>query len=315
MGYVRDTVNSEIRLEGDDFGAASARIQLPAAPVGAKKMQIVGRAYYDTFSSIVAATGKGWNHTGCFGLRFSDAIPKYPLPFVAPFTDWLPTDFFGFLTLGPASNDSSHPLSGTPTFQADLSISSQGNGGIPSATNGFTTGDRFGGPWNNASGQANGYEHWGWLNGAGALLNTAGAPGSGTSTDLVATTPNVNSSGHDDATSGRMAMSLPANPTTGAKYTFGWEMWASEADKTMYCRIGFNGQALAGDSMFDVFSANYAMRQFTIHQDTTSNWRTDYNTVNFPRWFMMRYASHHQNLVFKEARVRYFDWDENELEV
>jgi hypothetical protein len=112
-----------------------------------------------------------------------------------------------------------------------------------------------------------------------------------------------------------MNLSLPATPATGAKYTGGWEIWASEADNTMYCNMGFNGQSLSGDSMFNVFTSNYAMKQFTIHGNITSNFRPSYDSCVFPRWLMARYAVHNQKFIFKEARVRYFDWDNNELEV
>jgi hypothetical protein len=111
-----------------------------------------------------------------------------------------------------------------------------------------------------------------------------------------------------------MALAHPTSPTTGAKFTGFWEIWASEADKTMYAKTGLNGQSLAGDAMFDACTTNYGATQFTIHGDTTSNFRSAFDTCHFPRWLMMRHAHHSVKFVFKEARVRYFDWDENELE-
>jgi hypothetical protein len=165
MGYVRDTTLGEIRLEGDDFGASSARIQLPAAPAGAKKMQVVFRTWFDTISTDTATDGKGWNHSECFGLRFSSAIPKYPASFVAPFEAWLPTDFFGIIKLGPASADNTPPISGTPTFKTAISGNRRGNS--LNVANGFS-GDSLAMTASSADSAA--YELFSFMNGIGGYV-------------------------------------------------------------------------------------------------------------------------------------------------
>lgn len=147
------------------------------------------------------------------------------------------------------------------------------------------------------------YEYWAFLNGIGSPLN----PISQLSASLITPFPVFN-------TQREVFLSMPCQAGTFAKFTGAWEIWASHTDKTMYARLAINGQSLSGDAMFDAFTTSYFAEQYLIHGDITSNFRPSFDTCVFPRWLMMRHAHHAIDLVFKEARVRYFDWDENELE-
>lgn len=293
MGYVRDTVNGEIRLEGDDFGAASARIQLPAAPAGAKKMQIVWRAWYDDAGVTAASyTGKGWNHTNLFGLGFTDEIYRYPASFVAPFEDWLPDDFFGWITAGPCNDDSSYPISGTPVLTVDrIDHDWAYHSGTPA---GHFTANTYKAAVFGRNGSP--FKWHVFRNGIGGNLGVVPHYGAITGAD------------------NRVHLTVAANAATGAVENRGWEIWASEADLTMYSRLCVGGKSRAGDSMFDVFTDPARADQLTIHGNVTSTFRPSFGACVFPRWLKMRCSHPIFDFVFKEARVRYFDWDENELE-
>jgi hypothetical protein len=97
--------------------------------------------------------------------------------------------------------------------------------------------------------------------------------------------------------------------------TQAWEMWASNLDKTVYGRLALNFDGLSGDGMFDAFDAPALDTElgFTMHGDTTSVFRSSYDVMNFPTHLVMRFTLPTHNFVFKEGRVKYFDWADTEL--
>lgn len=281
MGYVRDTIANEIRLEGDDFGAASASILLPSAPAGAKKMQFVYRAWFDAWSaspSAIRYTFKGWNHTNYFGLAFNDDTLRFAIPFSsAPFS---PAGFFGWVNQEPVQI------------------------ALPSDHYEY---DSVGRQRRTAGDPAKGLNSLTWRGGTSSdrlLLGFMDGNGG-----HVFATNGFDSFADDDA-----AVCLP-NVTDGLDFTGYWEIWASNIDKTMYGKAGVNFDTLVGDDMFDAIAAPWSSseREFTIHADVVSTLRPSFDVVNFFSHFKMRYTLPDFKLVFKEARVRYLDWNDTEL--
>jgi hypothetical protein len=302
MGYVRDTVSNEIRLEGDDFGASVALIDIGAAPAGAKKMQIVFKAHGT--QTTTDADLKGWNHTNFFGLRFSNTIPKFPVPLAYPGDiSWWPTDFFGIMQIYPLSSINTIPWSsdpgGTPDYDRILSF-----GAVPTTWNGVTTLGPYltgtAGVW--TSSPAARYQPHAFLDGNGGSI-------------LEVSSFSFAGAGH--LTSTDSYHMLHAHDNSKDVWTKGWEIWSSNVDRSMYYRMIMNKLSLVGDGQFDCFdigATNVQEKSGTIHGDVTSNWRSSLSVTNFPRYLMFRHSLPAGNFVFREARVRYFDWDENELE-
>lgn len=300
MSYVRDTINSEIRLEGDGFGESTFRFRLPGAPAAAKRMQVVFRAGWDTHAAgITSFDPYAWNHTNMFGLGFSDTINTFPVPFDLN-SIGIPSDFFGWINLAPmlATGSSTWPPNPATTLEYNrwgLDCANAFNSGTFSNT--LYRLAKMGCSDNGASHSQ--FTHF--LNGAGAIMLTSWRLSSGDTTNYP--------------------VALPATPTGIAAFVGGWDVWASAINKSMFATMQFayNSPGWEGDDMFQVFTtttANAFRRTSTqtLHGDVTSNWRTDLNTVHFPRYLKGRYSGHDQKMIFKEARVRYYDWDNNELE-
>jgi hypothetical protein len=303
MGVVYDPVNAERRIEGDDFGAGAWRIQLAAAPAAAKRMQICMKAHVSP-----VGTGdwdlKGWNHTNFFGLRFSSAIPKFPIPIAYPGSHtWWPTDFFGIMQMYPLNTSSLVPWISDPATKDYDRIGAMQV--VPTTWNEVTTGGPYlsgTAGWWTSSPQL--YQPHSFLDGIGGRILTYAS---------------FSFAGAGHLTQTDSYHMLHAHATSAAVWTKAWEIWASNVDRTMYYSLVQNQQSLSGDGMFAAFtngsgSTIAQVKTGTIHGDVASNWRTDLNTVNFPRWLMFRHSLPQGNFIFKEARVRYFDWAGNELE-
>jgi len=264
MIRVIDTVNNEVRLEGDDSGWGYHIRQLAAPPVGAKRMDFVFRHWLDGFTADALYTNRGWNHTNCFGLSFTSNVPKYPS---GTASGYLPTNFLGFCSDGH-SNYPSDP-------EAAVGIDISGGYGLPGSYNGT------------------GAQTINFLDGLGASIAAR--------TSVNFTTPADN-------------LALPANPTDGATFTGMWRIYASSINKTMYAKFCTNRASLAGDNMFGAIDASYAgVWTKVLHGDVPSVYRPDFDTVVFPSYLMIRFSFPEQSWVFKEARIRYYNYDDELL--
>lgn len=294
MSYVRDLVLGEIRLEGDDFGASSAVFQLPAPPSGAKKMQFVFKLWLDTITADRKWTGKGWNHTNYFGLSFNADTHRFAVPANLSSIP-IPDEFFGWMNLTPSldTGTTTWPPNPAETQTVDRFGICHGANFI-TGSGSYSSAARMG---CNDGGQE---QHTLFLDGNGAVL--IAASGATNSTD-------------------EPHCCIPANPTLGADFTGGWEIHASNVDKTMYAALVLHGDnpGFAGDAMFDIFPATPAPAGFrlrntyTLHGDVTSNFRPSLDVVNFPGYLKFRYSGADENFVFKEARIKYFDEVDTEL--
>lgn len=286
MSYVIDTGNNELRLEGDGFGASSLKRQLVAAPSGAKRMQIAFRYWIDTHNfANNKQTLKGWNHQNLFGLSFDGVIPKYTSTTPGD-TSYRPANFFGWFNEGPHSGaiDSVNQYRGA-------SMSGTDSSGTEVVDLCHLSG--------NIGGQI---QQLAFADGTGGIFGPAYYQFGGVAGDVL--------------------FGVPASPTFGAKFTGFWDIWASALDKKMFFTGRVNFASLSGDAMFDAETdywtytaqpnSSYLVNTQFVG-DVVSNWRPDFDTVVFPSWLMFRFSWPNQKFVFKTARIRYFDYDDNLL--
>lgn len=274
-------------LPGAADGAAEARIPLPSAPVGAMKLEFVFRAWFheitDTVANAVLLSPYAWNHCSAFGLSFDGAIPQYPSDLATP--DVIaPDGFLGWCNPRPFYDY--YGNYGTAGTYAHAVAVRSGSGDFASPSG-----------YNSASSNN---QPMSFFDGLGTAIDT----------------DTGGAYGMDYKQRARMA--LPKNAALGATYTFGWRVWGSQLDKTVYLETAYNDATLAeDDSMFGVFDApsDTSNEIKTIHGDVASTWRVSQTEMAFPEWFLMRYALPTHGMVFRRGALRYYDIDDNLLPV
>jgi hypothetical protein len=264
--------SSGVQLVGDAFGGNWARKQLAAAPATAMRMKFAYRIYMDAFSADYGNLAAGWNHTNGFGLRFAQDIIEFDE--TANGRTYTPDDFLGVCNIGPVHRDNDV----TDAYPNAVMMEYISSTFLQLAST-------------NVTGMSELQFPCAFLDGNGAVVGTIN-PGGDTATE-------------------HLIGSIPANATHGATYAFGWEVFGSAVDKTVWLRLCRDAGSLSDANLLNVFDAPAVDTTYTIHGDETSNWRNADGAMNFPRWLMMRYSLPVQKMILKTFKMRFYDISEN----
>lgn len=282
-----DATTDSRTLEGDSFGGCEARLPIPPAPSAAKRMDFVFRACFDTITLNSTTTPEivepsAWNQSCAFGLSFDGSIPKYPASLAYPDL-YAPTGFLGWFS--PAPFYDYYGTYGTAGTYAHAVAIAMGYGDFATIGGRSVT-------------SASAFKRVSFADGLGNVINYVNTGPGGVTTDK------------------RARLVLPKNVTLAAAYTFGWRIYASHADKSVYLLTAYNAASLAaGEALFDVFTSPATSSSLTtqLHGDVTSAFRPSFDSLVLPPWLVMRYPHPNYALRFKTGAVRYYDWNDQEL--
>lgn len=283
-----DSDTGTLVLPGDETGANEARIELPAAPVGTMRIDLVFRAAFHDFpENGIEGTDiypAAWNQTNALGLSFDGAIPRFADDLAAP-TRAVFDKFLGWANTAPFLDYlGEYGAAGLYAHQVSVR-SASGNWGA--------AGGRCGGV-NSA------YQPVSFFDGIGAPITT------------------ITTGMYNLVADKRGRVGLPKNLTLGAAHTIGWRIWGAANDRSVYLTTAYNSNSLAeSDAMFGVFDApsDSSSLTSTIHGDTTSHWRSALDQMHFPTWLVMRYAHTAHSMRWRHGRIKYYDIDDQELAV